>query len=150
MKLQLGCGENRLDGWTNFDSDLDVTKLPLPFPDNSAEIVLLEHLGEHITTHQLLYLLDDIRRILQPGGTLRLIMPVLNKLKPDHARDMILGHGHQSAWTPELIAFFIRAAGFPESDIRLTDRREDVDGHYKIIGKEKDDLESARLEATKA
>ena len=76
-------------------------------------------------------------------------MPVLNKLKPDHARDMILGHGHQSCWTPELIAFFIRAAGYPEKDIRLTDRREGVDGHWKIIGKEKDELESARLEATK-
>lgn len=149
MKIHLGCGENRIAGWKNFDSDLDVTKLPLPFEDNSVEMVFMEHLGEHISTHQLLYLLDDCRRILQPGGTMRICMPVLNKLSVEHAREMVLMHGHVSAWTPELIAFFLRAAGFPEGDIRLTDRREGVDGHFLIIGRERDDLETARLEATK-
>lgn len=147
--VQFGCGGNYLPDFINHDIDCNISELPLPYADASVDFIFAEHVCEHITTHQFLHFLGDCWRILKPGGTLRIVMPVLNKLSVEAARDIILNHGHLSSWTPELIAFFIRAAGFNEADIRLTDRREGIDGHWKVIGKEKDDLESARLEATK-
>lgn len=157
IKLNIGCGSNFLPPpWVNIDLSgpdevvkWDITKLPLPYADDSVNFILCEHVTEHVTTAECLHFLDDCRRMLKPGGILRVIMPVLNRAKPDHARDLILGHGHRSAWTPELIAFFLRAAGFPEDEILLTGRDETMDHHWRVIGTDKDEIESARLQAIK-
>ena len=46
LKLNLGCGTNRLPGWENHDADVDLRKR-LPWPDGSAKYILLEHVLEH-------------------------------------------------------------------------------------------------------
>lgn len=146
--INLGAGGNILPGWENYDMDLDFTKLPLPFEDGSVDTLFAEHTFEHITTHQFLYLLDDIRRVLRVGGTLRVCMPVLDRLPPDHARDIILNHGHQAAYTTALIRHFMIAAGFDPLRVKVV-TRSPIDGHHKVIGRKRDDLETARIEAFK-
>lgn len=144
-KIQFGCGSNTLDGWENHDSDVDITK-PLPYADAVFEIVFAEHVCEHIGSHEFLRFCEECHRILEPGGVLRLCMPVLERLEPAHGRDIILGHGHLASYTTNLIEHILRIAGF--KDIRETWRIE-IDSHWKVIGKEKDDLETARIEGIK-
>lgn len=147
-KIQFGCGENRLEGWENFDNDLDVTKLPLPFPDGCADRIMAEHLGEHLTGPELLRFLDECYRILKPGGVMRLCCPVISSTSQtrEHARDLCLGHGHKLVLNFDSMSEFMWMAGF--ENIYRTGRRPE-DGHWKIISKEKDELETCRIEAVK-
>jgi predicted SAM-dependent methyltransferase len=147
MKLNLGCGGNRLEGFENHDADVDISK-PLPWPDNSVDFILIEHCWEHIDSHAALRCLDECYRILKPGGVLRLCVPVLDRLERDHGRDIVFGHGHQAAYSTVLIFHLLRLAGFKPENTQTTDRAT-IDGHWHVIGKEKDDLETARIEAVK-
>ncbi len=124
--------------------DVDITK-PLPYPDKCAEMVFAEHVCEHVHPHKFLAFLDECRRVLIPGGIIRLCMPVLERLPPEKARDIILNHGHEAAYSTQLIKDFLRTAGF----ITITHTlRNEIDGHAKVIGIELDDLETARIQAT--
>lgn len=143
--INLGCGENRLDGWENHDSDVDITK-PLPWPENSVDFILAEHVFEHVSGPDALRFLYECHRILKPGGVLRLCVPVLDNLFLEAARDIVLNHGHLCAYNPGLLRSLLVLARFISA--RETERKE-CDGHWKIIGKEKDDAETCRIEATK-
>jgi predicted SAM-dependent methyltransferase len=148
MKLNFGCGSNRLDGWQNFDQDCDITK-PLPFSDNCADIILAEHVVEHISSHDALRFFSECYRILKTGGALRICVPQLNRITDrEHARDLILGHGHQLVCSHDTIKGMMWAAGFDGRRIIETDRSP-FDGHWKVIGMEKDDTETLRMEAFK-
>lgn len=147
MKINLGCGSNRLHGWTNCDSDVDITKR-LPFPDNSAEMILAEHVFEHISCPDGLRFLDECYRVLKSGGALRLLVPVLDRITDrNHARDLILGHGHQCAYSVNSLRMVMAAAGFNE--IIETHRLPSIDGHWRVIGPDKDELETCRLVGSK-
>jgi len=86
-KLQLGSGPNFIDGWLCTDiapsSDrvvrLDVTK-PFPFDDGIFDYVFSEHLIEHISWHDGSLMLQECRRVLKPGGTIRIATPDLEVL----------------------------------------------------------------------
>jgi predicted SAM-dependent methyltransferase len=148
MKLQFGCGGNQIEGWQNYDRDCDVTK-PLPFPNESAERILAEHVLEHISAPDMLRFMDECYRILIPTGVLRICCPVIdNRLTLEHARDLTFGHGHQVVLTQQVMRTLFWMAGFKSHHIRVTERAPE-DGHWRAIGKEKDDLETCRVEGTK-
>lgn len=148
-RLQFCCGENHIEGFQNFDTNCDITKLPLPFFDNSADVIFCEHGGEHFNSKNLLGFLTDCHRILKPGGVIRLCCPVVGPwLTREHARDLATGHGHEILLTEDVMRTFLWMAGFEQLRIRRTDRRQ-IDGHWKIIGIDKDNLETCRIEAVK-
>src|SRR3990172_251720 len=80
-KLNLGCANNHEPGFINLDAnadtkpdvvhDLEVT--PLPFPDASFDCVFGSHVFEHIV--RFMALVEDLHRILRPGGFLIGITP---------------------------------------------------------------------------
>ena len=82
LKLHLGCGHRRLEGYTNIDilpavgPDIvgDVTNLA-ELCDCSAEIIYACHVFEHIPKPQVLNTLREWRRVLRPGGILRMSVP---------------------------------------------------------------------------
>jgi predicted SAM-dependent methyltransferase len=86
-KLHLGAGGNLLDDWLNTDIDpqspdvvyLDITE-PLPFEDGSFHLVFSEHLIEHVPHDQALEHLREVRRIIAPGGRVRIATPDLQFL----------------------------------------------------------------------
>lgn len=83
-KLQIGTGPLSLPGWLNSDliaADvyLDLTRR-LPLPDSSFAYVFGEHLIEHLSERDVESLLAELRRIIRPGGVLRLTTPDLQKL----------------------------------------------------------------------
>jgi predicted SAM-dependent methyltransferase len=67
----------RVDGQCWF-TQLDVCR-PLPFADHSVEWVYAEHLIEHVPLPDGIRWLTEVRRILTPGGLLRLTTPDLRK-----------------------------------------------------------------------
>ena len=80
--LDIGCGRNTHEHLINLDFawhpaiDLcwDVTN-GLPFPDQSLRGVFSEHCLEHFPLPAAIALLREIRRVLQPEATLRLVVP---------------------------------------------------------------------------
>lgn len=86
LKLHLGCGTVRLDGWVNIDlhtpqADIhwDIRR-PLPFPAGAARFVYHEHVIEHITLEEAVRCLADWHRVLEPGGVVRIATPDLQYL----------------------------------------------------------------------
>ena len=85
--LFLGAGHQRRDGWLASDllptgSDavyLDATK-PFPLPDGSVDRILCEHMIEHVAYPDARRLLTECRRVLRPGGRLRLATPNLESV----------------------------------------------------------------------
>lgn len=85
LKLHLGCGGHALPGWIN----LDVHPAPLcwnvqwglPFADGAATHVFVSHLFEHLFfPHDAMAFLAELRRVLAPGGRVRLVVPDVAQL----------------------------------------------------------------------
>jgi predicted SAM-dependent methyltransferase len=141
--VQFGSGSNIIDGWVNTEfPHLDITK-PLPYVDNSVDEAMAEHLVEHVSTPDFFRFLMDCHRILKHDGTLYLCVPVLDRVEPDHARDLILGHGHLAAYTIDSLRKIVSLAPFRR--VLLDLNRPAICGHWKIIGIEKDEKETCRL-----
>jgi hypothetical protein len=83
LRLNLGCGMNRLDGYVNVDRhgepDLrhDLEVVPWPWLDDSVSEVLLTHVLEHLGRDPTRYLeiMKELYRICQDGATIRIVVP---------------------------------------------------------------------------
>lgn len=86
-KLHIGCGGNALEGWLNVDISrenkdvvyMDAAK-PFPIPDNTFDYVFSEHVFEHLNIHGQLNYLYEARRILKPGGVIRIATPNIERI----------------------------------------------------------------------
>jgi hypothetical protein len=143
LRLHLGSGTHRLDGWVNVDilgmnADLlwDLRD-GIPFPENSAKAIFLEHVLEHFVLADVLEILTACHRVLEPGGTVRIGMPNFGKYLQSYATDrgfieserpgrptpllalaeVALFHGHLSVWDGETSALVLKEAGF--DDVRV-------------------------------
>lgn len=167
IRINFGAGGCRIDGWRNTDfcypdgdpDKIDCTK-PLPFADASVDIAVSEMLLEHITPQQAWSFLDELYRIVKPGGLVRITIPDFSltwRLKdPDyarvnggvtgattwkeHCRSIIFCHGHQGLWNSPLLKDVLEAIGF--QDVRIqrageSDRPElrDLEQHWHSVGK---------------
>lgn len=87
LRLHLGCADNYLGGWLNIDlarpgRRLDLRwdlRRPVPFSEGSVEAIFAEHLLEHLTVGQGLGIVQECRRLLRPGGVLRIGVPDLER-----------------------------------------------------------------------
>ncbi|MGD0602580.1 MAG: methyltransferase domain-containing protein [Streptosporangiaceae bacterium] len=75
----------RADGASYF-AELDIAK-PLPFAAGCVDWVYAEHLIEHVQPSVAIGWLSEVRRILAPGGLLRLTTPDLAKYAESYVRD---------------------------------------------------------------
>jgi predicted SAM-dependent methyltransferase len=95
LKLHLACGEKLLDGWLNVDMRLNPVVLTLRFPEglqkfgeNSVRYIYTSHFLEHIEyPNTALEFLRACRRILKPGGVLRIAVPDIEGIIKAYARD---------------------------------------------------------------
>lgn len=82
--LNIGCGPHgrpddtwfNIDGWpaSNVHATLDLRR-SLPFPDRRFDGIYCEHFFEHLPQATGASFLKECRRILKPGGVLRLSVP---------------------------------------------------------------------------
>jgi len=105
LKLHFGCGLNLKKGWVNIDlyepgADLALDlREPLPFPDESVEIVYSEHIFEHLTyPDEVFRLLRECYRVLRPNGLFSIGVPDAAPLLCNYA----LGNREyfKSNWNP--------------------------------------------------
>jgi predicted SAM-dependent methyltransferase len=83
-RVEIGAGNTVVEGWLGTDLrprhrdvlEMDATE-PFPFPDHSLDFVHAEHLIEHISYKQGQATLAECRRVLKPGGVVRLATPDL-------------------------------------------------------------------------
>jgi predicted SAM-dependent methyltransferase len=86
-KLHIGCQDHPIEGWLNVDLEpkhkevafMDATR-KFPFEDNSFDFIFSEHMIEHISGEEGLFMICECYRTLKPGGALRISTPDLNFL----------------------------------------------------------------------
>ena len=80
MKLDLGCGDVRIDGYTPWDWSTNNDVSHLPFEDGSIDEIRASHVLEHIERP---YVLATVRHWvdkLKPGGILRIAVPDFDEI----------------------------------------------------------------------
>lgn len=173
IKLNFGCGGNRLDGWQNFDVDCDISK-PLPFPDAHANFILAEHVTEHVTTQEAWNFFEECYRVLKPSGVLRVAVPDIERIwfhfQPIYGeaveagghgdgtirsavRAAIFEHGHKAAWNQALLIVILSSIGFQTTPRRpgksLYPELTGVEGHGKVVGDAINEIETSIVEGYK-
>jgi hypothetical protein len=86
VKLSIGAGARRIEGWTHLDNDpalrpdllADITR-PLPLPDASVECIFCEEVLTQIRPEHCVDFLRECRRVLVPDGVVRVLMPDLQR-----------------------------------------------------------------------
>lgn len=81
MKLNLGSGKTRFEGFTNVDSyqygDVDIVhnlnNIPWPFEDESIEEIIAQDILEHL--YNTTDIMTEIWRILKPNRTIKIRVP---------------------------------------------------------------------------
>ena len=154
--LHLGAGTRLFEGWVNADFfrpwqrlsrgprpnwTVDLTR-PLPCDAGVFDGVLLEHTNEHLSYSENLRLFAEVRRIMNTGGTLRVIVPTLDRYlawetersaEPKLARFQSLpealsyltqNHAHRSVWNAGLLREVLTIVGF--SSVEQRGHRESV------------------------
>jgi SAM-dependent methyltransferase len=88
--------------------------------EESADVVISNHCLEH--TLNPLEELQQLHRVLRPGGTIVLYVPI-DDWRSRHQRrvDPDINH-HLYTWTPLLLANLLREAGFADPDCRVENR----------------------------
>jgi len=176
-RLHLGCGDRFIRGFVHVDArplpHVDVVtpldRLPM-FPDHSASLVYASHVLEHFPRYETASVLAEWRRVLEPGGVLRLAVPDFEKLIhvyeiTSRNLDAVLGplvgrqdhpyNFHYMTFDRRKLTMLLLEAGFREVrewDWRLTDHA-DVDdfsqAYYPHMDKANGVPISLNLEAVK-
>ena len=131
MKLDVGCGSYKKEGFTGVDIDPDVhpdivaSMDNIPLPDECASELYSSHSLEHVSKFEVVPVLKEWRRLLQVGGVAVIEVPDLVwacqnwlwRRSNDWHMDVIfgqqnaIGEGHKTGFTPEIMAGYLREAG---------------------------------------
>jgi len=95
-KLNLACGQNKIEGYFGIDykqtegvdAVMDLEWFPWSIESESAEDIICSHYVEH--TPDLIAFMDEVYRILIPGGKIKVIAPYYTSIRcwqdPTHKR----------------------------------------------------------------
>lgn len=135
MKLNLGCGLNKIENFVNVDIDPKVEpdqewdfRRKFPIEDNSVEHIVFFHVLEHLRKLTHFALFQEMYRVLEPNGELWISFPEFERCviywldnkrgKRDFWEATIYGRQasdfdyHVCALTKESVALLLKDAGF--------------------------------------
>jgi SAM-dependent methyltransferase len=82
LKLDFGCGKNKREGFLGVDSisfpGIDIVHdltTPWPWDDDSVEEANASHFVEHLDAKQRIHFVNELYRVLIPGGKCQIITP---------------------------------------------------------------------------
>jgi hypothetical protein len=150
VKLNLGCGQNRMEGYVNTDRQpaaepdvvMDLEEFPWPFDDDSVEEVVANHVLEHTGRDPNVFIgiMQELYRVCRAGALVRIAVP-----HPRHD-NFIDDPTHVRAITPMTLQLFSRRnnlewkerggansplALYAEVDFELRDIQVIIDDKYK-------------------
>lgn len=175
-RLHIGCGKFPRPGWINLDNKVRPgvdcvadLRAELPFPDGAVDYAVAIHVLPHIRLDALPAALARIRRVLRPGGVLRLALPDLERaIEAYRRRDagyfaipdaqwkslgaklvaQIVWHNDiATPFTYDLAAEALAKAGFPQ--VARCAFRETRSRYPEIVDLDNRERESFFVEATK-
>ena len=131
MKLDIGCGVFKREGYTGVDIDPDVNPdicAPMgeiPLPDGSVDEIFSSHALEHVTKFEVVPVLREWKRILKPGGLIDVQVPDLawccrawlEHQQTDWWLDVLFGmctstgEQHRTGFTNNIMMAYLREAG---------------------------------------
>lgn len=104
LKVNIGAGRFPLKGWVNVDlppAQLGINlRWGLPLRDNSVRYIFMSHVLEHFYyPGEALGILREIRRVLRPGGRVRIVVPDIEKWLVAYAtNDTAFFTARKKAW----------------------------------------------------
>jgi hypothetical protein len=112
MKLNLGCGNHKVEGFVNVDAApecapdqlVDLEAFPWPWPDDSVEAALFHHSLEHMGADARVFVgvMTELYRVCAPDAVVRVVAP-----HPRH--DSFLGDPtHVRPILPQMFQLFDR------------------------------------------
>jgi len=137
LKLDIGCGNAKLEGFTGVDAyvdtDIKAEMWKIPLDDGSIEEIYSSHALEHVPMGMVPHVLKEWFRLLAPGGKLTLLVPNFDYVAkywltgPDRewAEMIVFGnqaHGgefHKCAFTPMGLQGDLQIAGFQVDQIAI-------------------------------
>lgn len=99
--LNIACGDHFIldNKWRNIDfapkrreiKHVNVLR-GLPYKENTFEIVYSSHFVEHIPREEIFNFLVECRRVLKPGGLIRLVLPDFEKIAREYISNIDQGN----------------------------------------------------------
>ena len=143
-KLNLCCGVEHLEGYLNIDiidpCDMKMDIHTLEFQDNTIEEINISHALEHFPEHEIIGLLQEFNRVLQPNGKLSIEIPDLEyclrewlntkedqpdkwgfNLKRIFGAQTNEGEFHKTGFTEKRIVDLLNATNFQNIEIKRID-----------------------------
>lgn len=142
LKINLGCEGQIIDGWVNLDprweqfsgSSYWEWNKPIPFPDESADLILVQHVLMYCAQENYEWNLREIYRVLRKGGKFLLKEDdnrkhTWRKIGTKHKTGCILGSTNNTEILP-----FLEKVGFKNF---ITDPAVLVEKYGGIINRQK-------------
>lgn len=108
MKINLGCGFRKIEGYTNIDNRPEVNPdmvcdvlNGLPFDDDSIDEVRAFDFLEHIPLGKTIQVIEEIYRVLKPGGIFESLTPSTD------GRGAFMDPTHLSFWNRNSWSYYI-------------------------------------------
>jgi Methyltransferase domain len=175
-RLNWGCGSHVHPGWINTDiktaPEVDLVadiREGLPLDDDSIDYAVSVHALPELSYAEVVPALRELKRVLKPGGVLRLVLPDLQKaidayvegdsryfhLVEDDAATLggrlvtqILWYGYsRTLFTSDFTAELLTTAGYV--DLALCQPHQTTSGYAEIVELDNREAESFYMEATK-
>ena len=174
-KVQFGSGGFCIPGWVNCNLPEHDIRKPLKLASESADFLFAEHVIEHVTPQEAWNFIVECRRVLKPGGILRLCFPDIKKIlnakidafdrlvrksgwsdgtRQGSVASTLFQHGHLGAWTSDSMTAMMEASGYEVTECRPEwsghPDLQNIDRHWQTVGREINEIATTVLEGRKA